>query len=373
MSSRERDSGSSPALLTKDHRVSISFDRTAQVFSWTAALLALVLVACPTAQPGAQAPEASSSPADSVASDASGADSVASGPAGADSVDASPPGGQSDSSEVLVPLVIPVGSAGVVPPAVIAADSLNAAATTDSTSGAVTDSTGLIEDPVRPQSARSSWSDTLAAEPPDTTGTPLPDSLGTGGLDAVGTAADSLGPAVPDTFLSGQGDTLLLPLPEARPSFEFPVERYMEREAEFLRPWHLTRTRPAPGLRPRSLALPGSGPVSAPVKRRVALKDDLSRAVVELKPAGFSGYVLYVAPREEFERVAGEMAIREAWKRHLLASLRQTQADAPGGLLDIDIPMPLPGPFVRAIGPGANLKVRGSERITFGGQTSYIV
>jgi len=44
-----------------------------------------------------------------------------------------------------------------------------------------------------------------------------------------------------------------------------------------------------------------------------------------------------------------------------------------GGLLDFDIPMPLPGPFVRAIGPGANLKVRGSERITFGGQTSYVV
>ncbi len=35
--------------------------------------------------------------------------------------------------------------------------------------------------------------------------------------------------------------------------------------------------------------------------------------------------------------------------------------------------MPLPEPLARALGSGANLKVRGSERITFGGQTSYVV
>ena len=73
---------------------------------------------------------------------------------------------------------------------------------------------------------------------------------------------------------------------------------------------------------------------------------------------------------EAQSEAAAEAARRKAWIETVRAKLGTVEEENPGGILDIDLPMPLPGPFVRAIGPGANLKVRGSERITFGGQSS---
>jgi hypothetical protein len=192
--------------------------------------------------------------------------------------------------------------------------------------------------------------------------------------DTLGVAAPLL--AAPETTAYAPADTArtdTTATAEEPPLWELRLERFVTRPPEFLRPWDLARTGGGAGFSARGPRLPEASPTSAPVTRSVRLGRDLSHVVVVYKPSGFDGFVAYSGPRDEYERLAAELALRKTWRTGVLNGLRQLQQEAPGGLLDIDIPMPLPGPFVRAIGPGANLKVRGSERITFGGQTSYIV
>ncbi|MBD3368188.1 MAG: cell surface protein SprA [Candidatus Eisenbacteria bacterium] len=253
--------------------------------------------------------------------------------------------------------VLPGGAVTAQPDTAAVLPDSSSAASPDTAATAVTDSSASIS------LDRSGAEQSLESAPQDSApGVAPADTLAREQLPGA-QAADSTAAAAPDTARP----------PVERPSYELGVGRLLERPAEFLRPWDLSRTGTGVGLRPRRVSFPDALPSSAPVDRRVLLKRDLSYTVLELKPSGFPGYVMYAAPRDEFQKLAGDMAVRRTWRNTVLTGLQRAQTDAPGGLLDIDIPMPLPGPFVRAIGPGANLKVRGSERITFGGQTSYVV
>jgi hypothetical protein len=142
---------------------------------------------------------------------------------------------------------------------------------------------------------------------------------------------------------------------------------------QFFQPWTLRSAPGRDGLRVSSAALPATQPTGVPFERRMLL--DLSGGTVSLttRAGATTAYVSYAAPLAEYEDVVGTVSLRQAWGSTVLRELRATETAASRGLLDIDIPMPLPEPIVRAIGSGANLKVRGSERITFGGQTSYVV
>jgi hypothetical protein len=203
----------------------------------------------------------------------------------------------------------------------------------------------------------------------DTLGPVTPPVLARDSLGVAPETADST--AVADTVGVPADSLAVVGPPEA--VYELGVGRLFERETEFYRPWHLTDIGASPRLGLSVIALPPGAASTAPVEPTVSLSPGFDRVRLELGPKAFHGYLAYAGPREAYEELTSEAAVGAAWRRTVLNGLRQTQADAPGGLLDIDIPMPLPGPFVRAIGPGANLKVRGSERITFGGQTSYIV
>ncbi|MCK4408846.1 MAG: hypothetical protein KAW67_02105, partial [Candidatus Eisenbacteria sp.] len=119
--------------------------------------------------------------------------------------------------------------------------------------------------------------------------------------------------------------------------------------------------------------MPVGAPSSVPFSRSVVVDHEGGTIVMVTELGEHVSWVSYAAPLSEYERLVGEAQVQEAWKNTIVKRLGKGDSGEAGGILDIDIPMPLPGPFVRAIGPGANLKVRGSERITFGGQTSYVV
>lgn len=189
------------------------------------------------------------------------------------------------------------------------------------------------------------------------------------GADAAPAAAPGDSAAADTSLVAARVDSVPAPpsLPWAHAGIPLKVP------FQFFRPWTL---RPAPGrdgLRVGSAALPTAHPSGVPFERRLLI--DLAGGTMSMttRAGTATSYTSYAAPIAEYQEVLGTASVRQAWGSTVLRELRVTESAASRGLLDIDIPMPLPEPIVRAIGAGANLKVRGSERITFGGQTSYVV
>lgn len=149
--------------------------------------------------------------------------------------------------------------------------------------------------------------------------------------------------------------------------------RIVQATAAFVRPWSSLSTGRPRGLRRLSAQAPEEAPAGLPFER--ATRVDLARGwiVMETRMGDSFSIMSYVARLDEFHAGVASRMVGSQLLSAVRANLGREGAEGAGGLLDFDIPMPLPGPFVRAIGPGANLKVRGSERITFGGQSSYYV
>jgi len=63
----------------------------------------------------------------------------------------------------------------------------------------------------------------------------------------------------------------------------------------------------------------------------------------------------------------------DIWLDHSSSRTYETQEKTLSDFSEIDIPIKFPDTIGRVIGQGANLSVSGSEQITFGGQSSYIV
>jgi len=205
-----------------------------------------------------------------------------------------------------------------------------------------------------------------------------PDSLAAADVPSV--PPDSLAAAevssVPPDSLAATADTLSV---DAAREPEIPRDPYApgvlflpRHQNAFFRPWSLTSSL-SRGLDIGRPTMPVGAPSSVPFSRRVVVDHESGTIVVVTELGEHIRWVSYAAPLSEYERLVGEGQMQEAWKNTIIKRLGKGDSGRTGGLLDIDIPMPLPGPFVRAIVPGANLKVRGSERITFGGQTSYVV
>jgi hypothetical protein len=203
---------------------------------------------------------------------------------------------------------------------------------------------------------------------PDSLGLPasLQDSLAAGALgDTLGAGPDSLG-AVADT-LGVVADSLgvVIAEPEPRPRYIVGVGFQPMPPPVFLRPWDIHNTWRAKGLRMSEPELPGGRLEGTPFRREIVIDHERDAILIVTRVGEHFRRVSYAAPLSAHLVTAGRIAAAEAWNSKLTAELGKTLEQAPGGLLDIDIPMPL--------GTQANLKVKGSERITFGGQTSYVV
>ncbi|MGD9140590.1 MAG: cell surface protein SprA [bacterium] len=68
-----------------------------------------------------------------------------------------------------------------------------------------------------------------------------------------------------------------------------------------------------------------------------------------------------------------DAAIDEIWLDHASRRTYEAEERSLSDFSEIDIPIKFPDTIGRVIGQGANLSVSGSEQITFGGQSSYIV
>jgi hypothetical protein len=250
-------------------------------------------------------------------------------------------------------VALAVGAAlawAMAPGSVLGADDAPAAAAGDSVE---------VRPAIAPASADAAWEgDSLAVSPGD--------SAAAGGPLAAA-PGDS---AVADTSLVVAPADSVPPLPSA------PWARTgipLKTPFQFFRPWTLRAATGRDGLRVVRPALPATQPIGVPFERRLAF--DLAGGTMSMttRAGTATSYVSYAAPLVEYQDALGTAAVGEAWSSTVLRGLRARDVASARGLLDIDIPMPLPEPIARAIGSGANLKVRGSERITFGGQTSYVV
>jgi hypothetical protein len=225
-----------------------------------------------------------------------------------------------------------------------------------------TGSTGSPSDSLAAAEVLSAPSDSLSAA--DVSSVPS-DSLAAADLSSV--PSDSLA-ATADTLTADAAREPEIPRDPYAPGISF-LPRHQN---AFFRPWSLVSSLPK-GLDIGRPPMPVGVPSSVPFSRSVVVDHEGGTIVVVTELGEHVSWVSYAAPLSEYEGLVGEGQVQEAWKNTIIRRLGKGDSGRPGGLLDIDIPMPLPGPFVRAIGPGANLKVRGSERITFGGQTSYVV
>jgi hypothetical protein len=219
--------------------------------------------------------------------------------------------------------------------------------------------------------------DTLALTPADTLALTPADTLALTPADTLAPApADTLAPAPADTFVSALPETLAQALRDSTvPPDPFAIGLSLEPETkgEFARPWSYKPRVPLFESTVVAAALPKFVLTGVPLRNTLHVDLETGLVWVESRSGDVLAFPAYAAPLDEFQGQVGKRSVKAAWLAAVhreLAASRERQA---GGLLDIDIPMPLPGPFVKAIGPGANLKVRGSERITFGGQTSYTV
>ncbi|MFH1502899.1 MAG: cell surface protein SprA [Candidatus Eisenbacteria bacterium] len=225
--------------------------------------------------------------------------------------------------------------------------------------------------------------DSLSIAPDDTVGTAggaprassVPDSLAAAAPDSLAASVpDSLTAAVPDSLSGEAPDTTAVPRPLppvllGGVGFRVPFKHSMS----FVRPWTARQPLPGRGLRPGVPRATWDQLRNMPFERMIEIDLETETVYVVTEAGDHLAYATFVTDLPEFRRSAGREEVRARWRSAVLPTLGSSGSEQAGGFLDIDIPMPLPGPFVRAIGPGANLKVRGSERITFGGQTSYVV
>ncbi len=234
-------------------------------------------------------------------------------------------------SDSLAGAVLPDSLAGAVLP-----DSLAGAALSDSLAGAVL-SDSLPGAVLSDSLAGAALSDSLE-------GAALPDTLAAAGVDST---------------VSDRGPTIDLTAPR-----EVGVGFPRHEPPPYLRPWETARPT-AGGLAVAGLSVPGKIAATLPFKREVVI--DLDRETVAVVTTAGTNFrrVSYSAPLEDYVLVAGAETYRSRWTADVARDIGKDQDRASGGFLDIDIPMPL--------GTEANLKVKGSERITFGGQTSYLV
>ncbi len=213
--------------------------------------------------------------------------------------------------------------------------------------------------------------DTLAVAPPDSLAPAAPDSLAATPPDTLAlapAAVDTLAVTPPDTLAPAPAETLA-----ATPAdpFAIGVRLSPETEGQYARPWTTLKRLSWWSERVENRAL-APGTTTLPLTREFFFDPEAGRARVDLVSGDGLRLIAYAATLDDYSGFIGRASVRKLWLTTLERDLGRGSTET-GGLLDIDIPMPLPGPFVRAIGPGANLKVRGSERITFGGQTSYTV
>jgi len=235
----------------------------------------------------------------------------------------------------------------------------------------------------------SAATDTLPVAPAPSDSAVVPAATDT--LPVVPAPADTLEPgAPPDSLEAAPRDTLAMPglrlrgqpgsaeTAEAAPETvdATPTGVGMRRPVTapaFARPWNVREDRSRSGLRLAALRVPNAEVERLPFERVVLADYEAGTIRIESRAGENLSRVSYAAPLAEYRRESGRAAVESRWRSMVLDDLGDEQSGARRGILDIDIPMPLPGPFARALGSGANLKVRGSERITFGGQTSYIV
>ena len=283
----------------------------------------------------------------------------------------------------------------------------SAAVWADSTAVAEPDSAGVWADSTAmagPDSAGAAVDTTAAsASPADVPAAP-PDSMPSGagappGSAAIGPPVDSPGfepwsppdsldlraPAAveqgPPSFLPAVPESLALAAGVADSVTPAPFVlvwqpvgvRIARTAGSFTRPWTSTDHAIRRGLRLPSAIAPELAPSGEPFRSETSIDLEAGWIRVVAVVGEHSRFISYAAPLDEFRGLAASRSFEWGLFTTARADLGKEGPEGPGGLLDFDIPMPLPGPFVRAIGPGANLKVRGSERITFGGQTSYVV
>ena len=200
------------------------------------------------------------------------------------------------------------------------------------------------------------FADSLAVTPVDSV---FADSLAVAPVDSA--PVDSLEVAGADTVVAAPPDPYAIGIAISRKS-----------DGQFLRPWTAFESGRWWTERRANRAV-RTGALSLPLTRETTYDLDTGTVRVDFVSTDGIRFPAYAAPLDEFTTIVTTESRDEMWKTTFRRDLGRVGPEDVGGLLDIDIPMPLPGPFVRAIGPGANLKVRGSERITFGGQTSYTV
>jgi hypothetical protein len=246
------------------------------------------------------------------------------------------------------------------------------------------DTTGVLAVPARPETSASS----LAPSPGDTADVaPVPAPSDTAGVDAPPAPGDTTG-ATPDALLGGEpvlevlpewpdstagdADSLDARSPQSPPRdpYAIGVRAPEKLDDAFLRPWNLMWRR-GRGLGPERPRLPRRDPSGTPFKRELTVDLDNDRIVIVTRVGQSTVWTSYVSSIDEYQRRVREDNARSGWEDRTVQALGRRQETRERGLLDIDIPMPLPGPVARAIGTGANLKVRGSERITFGGTSRW--
>ncbi|MBN2565650.1 MAG: hypothetical protein JXB46_08065, partial [Candidatus Eisenbacteria bacterium] len=235
------------------------------------------------------------------------------------------------------------------------------------------DTLTVVRDPAEGDTSRLRGDDTSRL--PDASA--FQDTLRPGGAASDGVDAMDLGaPATvsADTTNAAATDTSIVAPPRRVPldPYRTGIRSIPSINNEFLRPWTLM-WRPGSGPGHEPVALPTAAPSGTPFRRELMIDLERDRVALLTRVGDDIVWVSYASPLADYERVRRGNKAAATWERMTLEGLGRASALRDKGLLDIDIPMPLPGPFARAIGTGANLKVRGSERITFGGQSRYLV
>ncbi len=133
----------------------------------------------------------------------------------------------------------------------------------------------------------------------------------------------------------------------------------------YMRPWDAYDPGVTRGMRHATPSLRHGAADGLPFRSTVLVDRDRDMVRIVTDAGDNLSYVSYAGPIDEYRALAGYDALQDGWTASTQRDLGLFTGTDTGGLLDIDIPMPL--------GADANLKVRGSERITFGGSTTYLV
>jgi hypothetical protein len=122
------------------------------------------------------------------------------------------------------------------------------------------------------------------------------------------------------------------------------------------------------GLGPRRpIMIPAA---KEPFSRTISYDDETGLLAYGLSVGGTHASYTHVLTMQDYMDLASrdvmDRQIRD-WSVAFLGRITERQ----GGLLEIDIPIKFPGAIGRFLGEGANLRVSGSEQITFSGETTY--